>query len=92
MNIPEFCINEQIGKEECQTQNLNHRHLPYSIWHIITDNNNDYLTHLLKIGLDVNKRDFKSLMEHFEDVNFRGTKWIPLLQTRRGLVCQMKEE
>jgi hypothetical protein len=49
----EFCIKEQTGKENCQTENRNHRHLPYSMWHIITESNNDYLTHLLKIGLDV---------------------------------------
>ena len=48
----EFCINEQTGKEDCQTQDRNHRHLPYPLWHIITECNNDYLIHLLKIGLD----------------------------------------
>jgi hypothetical protein len=101
----EFCINEKTGKEDCYTKDRNHRHLPYSLWHIITDNNNDYLTHLLKIGLDINKRDyngntplykilngtnwlcvddkFKSLMEHFEDVNVGGNKWISLLEPNR---------
>ena len=49
----EFCINKQTGKEDSQTQDRNHRHLPYSLWHIITESNNDYLTHLLKIELDV---------------------------------------
>ena len=49
----EFGINEQTGKEDCQTQDRNRRHLPYSMWHILTEGNNDYLTHLLKIGLDV---------------------------------------
>jgi hypothetical protein len=29
-------------------------------------------------------------MEHFENV--KGTKWISLLETRRGLVLQMEEE
>jgi hypothetical protein len=28
------------------------------MWHIIIDNNNDYLIHLLKIGLDINKREY----------------------------------
>jgi hypothetical protein len=51
--------NEQTGKEDCQTENRNHRHLPYSMWHIITESNNDYLTHLLKIGLDAIKREYK---------------------------------
>jgi len=51
----EFCINEQTGKEDCQTQD---RHLPYSLWHIITESNNDYLTHLLKIGLDAIKCEY----------------------------------
>ena len=37
----EFCINEQTGKEECQTQDRNHRHLPYPLWHLITEYNND---------------------------------------------------
>ena len=54
----EFCINEQTGKEDCQTKDRNHRHLPYPLWHIIIGNNNDYLIHLLKIGLDINKRDY----------------------------------
>jgi ankyrin repeat protein len=86
----EFCINEKTDKEDCYTKDHNHRHLPYPLWHILTSSNNDYLIHLLKIGLDINKRDyngntllykilnrtrwthvdkFKSLMEHFEDVN-----------------------
>jgi hypothetical protein len=34
--------------------------------------------------------NFKSLMEHFEDV--KETKWISLLETRRGLVLQMEKE
>jgi hypothetical protein len=34
--------------------------------------------------------NFKSLMEHFEDV--KGTKWILLLETRRGLILQMEKE
>jgi hypothetical protein len=54
----EFYINEQTGKEDCQTQDCNRRHLPYPLWHIITEGNNDCLTHLLKIGLDVNKCDY----------------------------------
>jgi hypothetical protein len=53
----EFCINEQTGKEDYQTQDRKHRHLPYSLWHIIAESNNDYLTHLLKIGLDAIKRE-----------------------------------
>jgi hypothetical protein len=28
----EFGINEQTGKEDCQTQDRNRRHLPYSMW------------------------------------------------------------
>ena len=107
----EFCMNEQIGKQDCQKQDRNHYHLPYPLWHIITNGNNDYLPHLLKIGLNIYKRDyngntplykilnrpscmrvdnFKSLMEHFEDV--KETKWISLLETRRGLVLQMEKE
>jgi hypothetical protein len=39
----EFCINEQTGKEDYQTQDRKHRHLPYSLWHIIAESNNDYL-------------------------------------------------
>jgi len=54
----EFCINEQTGKEDCQIQDRNHRHLPYPLWHMITEGHNYYLTHLLKIGLDVDKRDY----------------------------------
>ena len=54
----EFCINEQTGKEDCQTQDRNHRHLPYPLWQIITKGDNDCLTHLLKIGLDINKREY----------------------------------
>ena len=46
----EFCINEQTGKEDCQTQDRNHRHLPYPLWHIINEDDSDCLTHLLKIG------------------------------------------
>ena len=60
MKRSEFCINEQTGKEDGKTQDRNHRHLPYLLcaWHIlVTEDNNDYLTHLLKIGLDINKRD-----------------------------------
>jgi hypothetical protein len=45
-----ICMNEQTGKKYCQTQDRNHRHLPYPLWHIITKGNNDYLPHLLKIG------------------------------------------
>jgi len=65
----------------------------------MTKGNNGYLTHLLKIGLYIAKREysgntllykilnrpswifvdkFKSLMEHFEEVNVGGTKWISL--------------
>ena len=55
---PEFCINEQTGKEDCQTQNRNHRHLPYPLWHILSEGDTDCLTHLLKIGLDINKCDY----------------------------------
>jgi len=108
----EFCINEKTDKEDCQTQDRNHRHLPYPLWHIITKGNNDYLIHLLKIGLDVNKCDyngntllykilnrtrwtfvdkFKSLMEHFEDVNVGGNKWISLLETKRGQIRYMED-
>lgn len=104
-------MNEQTAKEDCQTQDRNHRHLPYSLWHILTKGNNDYLPHLFKIGKDINKCDynrntllykilnrpswilvdnFKSLMEHFEDV--KCTKWIWLLVTKRGLVLQMEKE
>ena len=54
----EFCINEQTAKEDCQTQDRNHRHLPYPLLHIITECNNDYLTYLIKIGLDINSRDY----------------------------------
>ena len=43
-------MNEQTGQEYCQTQDRNHRHLPYPLWHIITKGNNDYLPPLLKIG------------------------------------------
>ena len=102
----EFCINEQTGKEDCQTQDRNHRHLPYLLWHIITEGKNDYLIHLLKIGLDINKRDyngntllyrilnrprmksiskFKLLMEHFGYDNVGETKWISLLEIKRGV-------
>jgi len=54
----ELCINEQSGKEDCQIQDRNHHHLPYPLWHIITEDNIDYLTHLLKIGLNIHKRDY----------------------------------
>jgi hypothetical protein len=54
----EFCINEQTGKVDCRTQNRNHRHLPYPLWHILTEGDNDCLTHLLKIGLDINRCDY----------------------------------
>ena len=30
----------------------------YLLWNIITEGDNDYLTQLLKIGLDINKRDY----------------------------------
>ena len=43
----------KTGKEDCQTQDRNHPHLLYAMWHIITESNNYYLTHLLKIGLDI---------------------------------------
>ena len=100
----ELCINEKTGKEDCRAKDRDHHHLPYPLWPIITECNNDYLIHLLKIGLDINKRDyngntllykilnrpswtiiskFKSLMEHFEDVNVGGTKWISLLEANR---------
>jgi hypothetical protein len=100
----EFCINEETDKEDCHAKDRNQCHLPYSLWHIITDDNNYYLIHLLKIGLDINKRDyngntllykilsgtrsthvdkFKRLMEHFEDVNVEGKKWISLLERKR---------
>ena len=46
-------MNEQTGKKDCQTQDRNHRHLPYPLWHIITKGKNDDLPHLLKIGLDI---------------------------------------
>jgi ankyrin repeat protein len=97
----EFCINE-FDQEDCHVKDRNHRHLPYSLWLIITLGNDDYLTHLLKIGLDINKRNnkgntllyrilntldvddkFKSLMEHFKDVNAGETKWISLLKDKR---------
>ena len=58
----EFCINEQTGKEDCQTQNRNHRHLPCPLWHILTEGDNDCLTHLLKIWLDIHKRDGNTLL------------------------------
>jgi hypothetical protein len=58
MNRSKFCINEQNGEEDCQTQDRNHRHLPYPLWHLITEGDNDYLTHLLKIGLDISKCDY----------------------------------
>ena len=61
----EFCINEQTGKEDCQTQDRNHRRLPYPLWHVITDNANDYLTHLLKIGLDVKKKSVTIMVTHY---------------------------
>ena len=32
----------------------------YLLWNIITEGDNDYLTHLLKIGLTINKRDYNS--------------------------------
>jgi hypothetical protein len=55
----EFCINEETGKEDCrQIQDRNHRHVSYPLWHIITKGSNGYLTHLLKIGLDINKHDY----------------------------------
>ena len=80
-------------------------------WDIITTSDNDYLTHLLKIGLDINKRDYngntllyrilnrprwksvlklKLLMEHFGDVNVGETKWISLLETKRGQIRQVE--
>ena len=71
----EFCINEQTGKEDYQTQDRNHRHLPYLLWHIITEGKNDYLISISK---------FKLLMEHFAYVNVGETKWISLLETTRG--------
>ena len=46
-------MNEQTGKKDCQTQDRNHRHLPYPLLHIITKGKNDDLPHLLKIGLDI---------------------------------------
>jgi ankyrin repeat protein len=58
LNRSEFCIIEQSGEEDGQAQDRNHRHLPYPLWHIITEGGNDCLTHLLKIGLDINKRDY----------------------------------
>jgi hypothetical protein len=51
-------MNEQTDKKDCQKQDRNHRHLPYPLWHIIAKGNNVYLPHLLKIGLDINKRDY----------------------------------
>jgi ankyrin repeat protein len=105
----EFCINEKTGKEDCHANDRNHRHLPSPLWHIITDDNNDYLIHLLKIGLDINKCDyndntllykilnrtrsthvdkFKSLMEHFEDVNVERNKWTLFLEmNKRKIHC-----
>ena len=61
LNRSECYINEQTGKEACQTQDRNHRNhrlLPYSLWHIITESSNDYLTHLLTIGLDVYSTEY----------------------------------
>ena len=58
----EFCINEQTGKEDCQTQDRNHRHLPYPLWHLIIEGDNGCMTHLLKIGLDINKSDYNGNM------------------------------
>jgi hypothetical protein len=58
LNRSEFCIIEQSGEEDGQAQDRNHRHLPYPLWHIITEDDNDCLTHLLKVGLDIDKRDY----------------------------------
>ena len=105
----EFCINE-FDQEDCHVKDRNHRHLPYSLWLIIiNDCYNDYLPHLLKIGLNINKRDyngnmllyrilnktvvgdkFKSLMEHFEDVNAGETEWISLLEYKREEIRQQQ--
>ena len=65
----EFCMNEQTGKKDCQTQDRNHCHLPYPLWHIITNGNNDYLPHLLKIGLDIYKRDYNGNTPNYKILN-----------------------
>ena len=70
----EFCINEQTGKEDCQTQDRNHRHLPYPLWHIINERSNDYLTHLIKIGLDINKCDYNGNTLLYKILNTPGLK------------------
>jgi ankyrin repeat protein len=106
----EFCIDEKTDQVDCHTKDCNHHHLPHSLWRIITTGNNDYLTHLLKIGLDINKRNnkgntllyrilnqigvddkFKSLMEHFKDVNAGETKWISLLKDKRKQIQQTQD-
>jgi hypothetical protein len=58
LKISELCMNEQTGIKDCQTQDHKHCHLPYPLWRIITNGNNDYLPHLLEIGLDIYKRDY----------------------------------
>ena len=53
----------------------------YLLWNIITEGDNNYLTHLLKIGLYkilnrprwISLYKLKHLMEHFEDVNVGET-------------------
>jgi hypothetical protein len=58
IHLVQFCINEKTGEVDCHAKDRNHRHLPYPLWPIITECNNDYLIHLLKIGLDIDKRDY----------------------------------
>ena len=79
----EFCINEQTGKEDCHAKDRNHRHLPYSLWHIITTGDNDHLTHLLKIGLDINKRDYNGNTLLYKILN--GPCW-PLVDKLKSLM------
>jgi ankyrin repeat protein len=68
----EFCINEETDIEDCHVQDSNHRHLPFPLWDILIYGNNDYLTHLLKIGLDIHKRDYNGNTLFYKILN--GTK------------------
>ena len=44
-------MKNETSEEDCHIQYRN-------LWHIITKDDNGYLTQLLKIGLDINKRDY----------------------------------
>jgi ankyrin repeat protein len=70
----ELCINEQTGKEDCQTQDCNHRHLPYPLWSILTQSDKNCWTHLLKIGLDINKRDYNGNTLLYKILNRPGLR------------------